>query len=157
MTEPEPMNLPPRSSTSAEPICMPSKLKSPTPLEGLQSQSSSSSNSYPVTTSSSSFSSLMSNPLAARISFQTFTNLLPSWSTSRSLAGSCQVVPYSSSASQSQDHLSSMTDPAVFEKRGPRFVSKEKQLEKLRSRLEKKDINGDVSACNSCQDHALFV
>jgi hypothetical protein len=148
------MNLLPRSSVSAEANRMPSILS---PLENFQSRSSSPLNSYPVTTSSS-FSSFMSNPLAARISFQTFTNLLPSsWSVSRSLAGPYEVIPNSSSASRSQDRLLPTTDPAVVEKRGPRFVSKEKQLEKLRSRLEGMSINGGVSSCNSCQDHTLFV
>jgi len=131
---------------------MPSILKSP--LESLQSQSSSPPNSHPVATTSS-FSSFMSNPLGA--SFQTFTNLLPSsWGGSRSPVGSYEVLPDSSSTSRSQDRLQSTSVPTV-EKRGPRFVSKEKQLEKLRSRLEGKDINGDVSSCNSCQDRTLFV
>lgn len=121
-------------------------------------QDSVSSNHYPNTTSSSSFTSIMSNPLAARISFQTFTNLLPSsWSTSRSLAGSCQAMPTGLSTSLGHDQKSSTRDTVTVGKRGPRFVSKEKQLEKLRSRLERKDVKSDVGACNSCQDQALFV
>jgi len=86
----------------------------------------------------------MSTPLAARISFQTFTNLLPSWGASPSSIGSCQRTPDTSCKSSNHDQSSG--GPVVMEKREPRFVSKEKQLEKLRSRLKGQDINGDFGA-----------
>jgi len=100
-----------------------------------------------IATSSNSFISLMSTPLAGRISFQTFTNLLPSsWSASPSLAGSYQVTPDGSCKSLNHDQISAVGGPAMAEKREPRFVSKEKQLEKLRSRMRRKDVTGDFGA-----------
>jgi hypothetical protein len=123
-----------------------------------QSSNLSSSNNHPITASSSSFTSLISNPLAARISFQTFTNLLPSsWSASRTIPGSCASLTDSSSRSRNYDQLPITTGRVVVEKREPRFVSKETQLAKLRDRLERTNVNGDVGACSYCHDQALLI
>lgn len=88
----------------------------------------------------------------AQLSFQTFTNFIPlPWSASRSRT---QVIPESSSVSSRNtggEQSSFVKRSIVSEKRGPRFVSKERQLEKLRSRLEQEQVQSmgkraDVSA-----------
>lgn len=84
----------------------------------------------------------MSSPFAARISFQTFTNFIPfAWSSTSSSPS--QAIPKSSSTSSSDvgDELCSFAKkPIVLEKREPRFVSKERQLERLKSRLDQEQL-----------------
>jgi len=97
-----------------------------------------------------SISSIISSPLSTRISLRTFTNLVPvSWS---------QSVPTPSLS----------TGKNVRVPRGPgqhflkrNFVSREKQLEKLRNRLEHENpskLKTSVSVrCSRCDDEVLTL
>jgi len=104
-------------------------------------------------TSSSPFSSIMSSPLAARLSFQTFTNFIPlSWSATTA------VVPPPTLASA--EHVSiaarAVRREDVNVKRG--YVSKESQLAKLRSRLEHEGQGIKAhDVCRKCEDDAVFL
>lgn len=96
--------------------------------------------------SSSPFSSIMSSPLAARLSFQTFTNFIPlSWSATTA------VTPPPSMASAEPEEVA-----ATPVRRG--YVSKESQLEKLRSRLEREGQGVRAhDVCRKCEDDAVLL
>jgi hypothetical protein len=115
---------------------------------------------------SSSFSSIMSSPLAARISIQTLTDFIPAtWSFRRHNA--------ESAASPSPDPRRltlTMANSEHAPERGPfpvdvarnrGYVSKEKQLEKLRSRLERDGtlkLKTSVNVCcKKCDDEVVFL
>ncbi|KAG5644924.1 hypothetical protein DXG03_007389 [Asterophora parasitica] len=114
-----------------------------------------------ATIPSSSFSSIMTSPLSARLTFQTFTNFIPmSWSQvsappppvdGESAPKTRGILPPTESASQQHAQTPS--------KRG--FVSKEKQLEKLRSRLEREGtmkMKTSVTAwCDNCDEEAVAL
>jgi hypothetical protein len=115
---------------------------------------------------SSSFSSIMSSPLSTRISFQTLTNFIPvSWSPRNhnvEPAASSSLVSRSLNSSivsneRAPEHCCLPVD--VLRKRG--YVSKEKQLEKLRSRLERdgaSKMRTSVSLyCKKCDDEMVFL
>ncbi|KAG6820171.1 hypothetical protein H0H93_004434 [Arthromyces matolae] len=112
---------------------------------------------------SSSISSIMTSPLSSRISFESFTNFIPfSWS-QRNIASGAPTTHVSDSVQADDDVPSSrevFQAPAVAPvKRG--FVSKEKQLEKLRSRLKQENLaKADVSfsaGCKKCDIHRDIV
>ncbi|KAJ7638483.1 hypothetical protein FB45DRAFT_903013 [Roridomyces roridus] len=90
---------------------------------------------------SSSFSSLMSSPLAGRLSFQTFTNYIPSWGTTPPRG------PHGDAAGHDSRAAASPAGPA---KRG--FVSKQSQLERLKNRLELEARGG-----KKLDDDAVFL
>ncbi|KAF9224338.1 hypothetical protein BS17DRAFT_703418 [Gyrodon lividus] len=108
---------------------------------------------------STSLSSIMSSPLAARLSFQKLSDFIPSsWAPGAAAAASCIFSSSSSNmsvdAAESAPLLSNAGNctprPAEW-----RFVSKDKQLEKLRNRLSFERKNGMVpcstmSACKGC-------
>ncbi|KAJ7755658.1 hypothetical protein DFH07DRAFT_920323 [Mycena maculata] len=100
------------------------------------SAASSNSSSVPV---SSSFSSIMSSPLTGRLSFQTLTNYIPSW-------GMTPVAGHDSGP---------VVPPAGTVKRG--FVSKQSQLERLKSRLELESLEGRSAVGRKCEDDAVFL
>ena len=105
---------------------------------------------------SSSLSSIMFNPLAARSPFQKLSHFITfSW-TPGAAAVASYIVPSSSSSSSVEaaattaSLLSGTTRPAQR-----KFISKAKQLEKLRSRLSLEKKNGIlpcsmVGACKGC-------
>ncbi|KAF9468843.1 hypothetical protein BDZ94DRAFT_1279379 [Collybia nuda] len=118
----------------------------------------------PIATS---FSSIMTSPLSGRLSFQTLTNFIPiPWSTS--ISGFTPASSTGNTAHYSQcpasDSLSTIpllqAMPAVIpHKRG--YVSKEKQLEKLRGRFEREGSMKmrtfiDV-CCQKCDDETVFL
>jgi len=95
----------------------------------------------PSVLASTSFSSIMSSPLAGRLSFQTLTNYIPSWGTTPRdglRQDSKHVVP-----------------PAGTVKRG--FVSKQSQLERLKNRLERESLEGRSVMGRKCDDDAVFL
>jgi len=99
----------------------------------------------PSVAASSSFSSIMSSPLAGRLSFQTITNYIPSWG----------MTPPSGTLSAAIGHDSgSMAPPAGLVKRG--FVSKQSQLERLKTRLERETMEGRSVGIKS-SDEAIFL
>ncbi|KAJ7162582.1 hypothetical protein C8R43DRAFT_990799 [Mycena crocata] len=109
------------------------------------SAASSSSNS-PLVPASSSFSSIMSSPLAGRLSFQTLTNYIPSWGMTP------PRVPQSDAAGHDSR---SVAPPAGTVKRG--FVSKQSQLERLKSRLERESLEGRGAVGMRCDEVAVFL
>lgn len=95
---------------------------------------------------SSSFSSLMSSPLAGRLSFQTLTNYIPSWG----------MTPSRGPQSDAAGHDSRpVVPPAGTVKRG--FVSKQSQLERLKSRLERESLETRSAAAKKSDDDAVFL
>jgi len=90
----------------------------------------------------SSFSSMMSSPLAGRLSFQTLTNFIPSWGP---LGTQFDASGHDSAASASQ---------VGTPKRG--YVSKQTQLERLKSRLERETL-GARTAAEKKSDDAVFL
>ncbi|KAJ7667652.1 hypothetical protein DFH06DRAFT_1039559 [Mycena polygramma] len=102
-----------------------------------------SSNSSSALASSSSFSSLMSSPLA---SFQTLTNYIPSWG----------MTPQRGSQSDAAGHDSTaVSSPAGTVKRG--YVSKQSQLERLKSRLEREGLEGRSSVGKKSDSDGVFI
>jgi hypothetical protein len=129
--------------------------------------SSSSICQYPhAQATSTSLSPIMSSPLAARLSFQTLSNFIPlSWTPGAAAVALC-IIPSSSSdisvdAAQSAPLLSDAggSTPRLAERK---FVSKNKQMEKLRSRLSFERRNGIapcsmVSACKGCSAGDVYL
>ncbi|KAG6919315.1 hypothetical protein DXG01_007448 [Tephrocybe rancida] len=110
--------------------------------------------------SSSSFSSMMTSPLSSRISLQSFTNFIPlSWS-QRSIAPAAPI-PNNTESVQKASNVLPLREaaPVTPLKRG--FVSKEKQLDKLRCRLERENpvkVRTSVSiSCRKCDDDDAVV
>jgi hypothetical protein len=109
-----------------------------------QNQNQTSSNHAP------SFSSILSSPLATRLS--TFTNYMSlSWAPPASQSGvaALRLIP---SRSSNEDQ-GTRVQTAVESKK---YVSKENQLEKLRSRLCQ-ETRGPVDFCRSCGDKVVFL
>ncbi|OJA07685.1 hypothetical protein AZE42_01879 [Rhizopogon vesiculosus] len=113
------------------------------------------------------FSSIMSSPLAARFSFQTFSNFIPlSWSPGAAAVSSRTTPSISISSSGDGDaaeavSLFASACPGVRRSAERRFVSRDQQLEKLRNRLGD-DHNGiehclAVNACGSCKNANIFL
>lgn len=91
---------------------------------------------------SSSFASLMPSPIASRLSFQTFTNFIPlSWSP----RPKAETSPIATT-------LAGELGASQIQKRG--YVSKEAQLEKLKTRLlREQDMTRIVSdVCKKCNE-----
>lgn len=124
--------------------------------------------------SASSFSSIVSSPLSSRISFQTLTNFIPvSWSprlrTKESAAPPSLIAPSSNSSIASSEHAQQL-GPLFYSRTPTRcpvdvpqkrsYVSKEKQLEKLRNLLE---CNGAIKTtsfgiyCKKCDDEEVCL
>ncbi|KAG1863665.1 hypothetical protein F4604DRAFT_1784463 [Suillus subluteus] len=113
--------------------------------------------------STSSLSSIMSSPLAARISFQTLSNFIPlSWT-----PGAAAVVSRTTPRT-STDDAAEATSPFISACPGVRrlierrFVSRDQQLEKLRNRLGNNHINGigrclAVAPCGACKGADIFL
>lgn len=113
----------------------------------------------------SSLSSIMSNPLAARLPFQKLSNFISSWTPGATAVALCSNPSSSGSpsveAADSAASLSGIYNGAT----GPaqrRFVSKAKQLEKLRSRFSLEEKNGmtpcsTVSACKGCSARDVYL
>jgi len=133
-----------------------------------------SSHALSVGLSTSSFSSIMSSPLSSRISFQTLTNFIPvSWSPrnrTKEHPSPLSITPNSSSsvvrserAPQGGSLLYSGTPGRcpVDVPRKRSYVSKEKQLEKLRNRLERdgaiKTRTSFSVYCKKCDDEEVFL
>ncbi|KAG2031550.1 hypothetical protein BDR03DRAFT_927889 [Suillus americanus] len=113
--------------------------------------------------STSSLSSIMSSPLAARISFQTLSNFIPlSW-TPGAAAVASRTTPRTST-----DDVAEAASPFTSACPGVRcsierrFVSRDQQLEKLRNRLGNYHINGigrclAVAPCCACKGTDVFL
>ncbi|KAJ7122797.1 hypothetical protein C8R44DRAFT_784570 [Mycena epipterygia] len=115
------------------------------PTEETPRPNAASSNSSSVLASTS-FSSIMSSPLAGRLSFQTLTNYIPSWG----------MTPPRGTQSDAPGHDSRpVAPPAGTMKRG--FVSKQSQLERLKSRLEQESLEGRSAMGRKCDDDAVFL
>jgi len=105
----------------------------------------------------SSLSSILSSPLA------TFTNFIPlSWSPRAcqpgAAAAALRLLPDSSNRSSNatfddQDNKGTRGGIGIEKKK---YVSKENQLEKLRSRLAK-EMRGPVDICRSCGDEGVLM
>ncbi|KAH0587135.1 hypothetical protein H2248_005950 [Termitomyces sp. 'cryptogamus'] len=109
----------------------------------------------------SSFSSIMTSPLSSRILFPSFTNLISlSWS-QRNIApeASAVVVGGTQKADSVLDSRGVAQARSNPSKRG--FVSKEKQLEKLRCRLEQENpakVKSSISVwCKNCDDGQVVL
>ncbi|KIK99714.1 hypothetical protein PAXRUDRAFT_30357 [Paxillus rubicundulus Ve08.2h10] len=110
----------------------------------------------------------MSSPLAARLSFQTLSNFIPlSWTPGAAAVAVASCIIPSSSGNTSVDAAESApllsdagsSTPRPVERR---FVSKDKQMEKLRSRLSFERRNGTtpcsmVSACKGCSPGGVYL
>lgn len=109
------------------------------------------------TSISSSITSIMTSPITSRISLQSFSSYMPlSWSSPSPRApSSLCIVPESSSSSAS--NASSDGDVAML----PRgYVSKEVQLEKLKTRLYRERAmirNPPFDACKRCDGEAVYL
>ncbi|KAJ7688380.1 hypothetical protein B0H17DRAFT_1202936 [Mycena rosella] len=103
-----------------------------------------SSSNSPSVLASTSFSSIMSSPLAGRLSFQTLTNYIPSWG----------MTPRSAQSDTAGYDLRPAA-PAGTVKRG--FVSKQSQLERLKNRLERETLEGRSVIGRNCDDDAVFL
>ncbi|KAH7888077.1 hypothetical protein F5I97DRAFT_1936078 [Phlebopus sp. FC_14] len=112
---------------------------------------------------STSLSFFMSSPLSARLSFRKLSNYIPlSWTPGAAAVSSC-IVPSSMSVDLAEsDPL--LSDHGVDTGRPTerKFVSKDKQLEKLRSRLSLEREYGDglcsvVSPCKGCRVGEVFL
>jgi len=99
----------------------------------------------PSLITSSSFSSIMSSPLVGRLSFQTLTNYIPSWG----------MTPPRSQTNAAGHESRAVASPAGTVKRG--FVSKQSQLERLKSRLEQESLEGRSAAVKKRDDDAAFL
>ncbi|KAG2053542.1 hypothetical protein BDR06DRAFT_989805 [Suillus hirtellus] len=116
--------------------------------------------------STSSLSSIMHSPLAARFSFQTLSNFIPlSW-TPGAAAIVSRTVPGTSvgSAGDVAEAASSFSSacPSVQRSIERRFVSRDQQLEKLRNRLGNNHINGierclAVAPCGAGKGANIFL
>lgn len=116
---------------------------------------------------SSSFSSIISSPLSARISLQTLANFIPAAWSPRSQPVPLPFITPNSSPSTADSERAVESDPRPYietqrvplvvpQKRG--YVSKEKQLEKLRSRLEREGVKiSPYVHCKKCDDEAVFL
>lgn len=116
--------------------------------------------------STSSLSSIMSSPLAARFSFQTLSNFIPlSW-TPGAAAVASRTTPNTSASSI--DDVAEATSPFTSDCPGVRrsierrFVSRDQQLEKLKNRLGNNHINGigrclTVAPCGACKGADIFM
>jgi len=106
--------------------------------------------------------SSMPNPLAARLSFQTFTNFIPLPWASR---GARTPPTLSSTGLSSATHsaASSASDDTVVlpRKSAGGFVSREKQLRKLRTRMEVEGVVAMKSRvqvqCKKCDGELVFI
>ncbi|KAF7355017.1 hypothetical protein MSAN_01417200 [Mycena sanguinolenta] len=109
---------------------------------GPSAASCSNTSSVPV---SSSFSSIMSSPLAGRLSFQTLTNYIPSWGMTQ--------APLSDAAGHNSSGVTA--SPAGTVKRG--YVSKQSQLERLKSRLEREGLDTRSAIGKKSDSNAVFL
>lgn len=133
------------------------------------SPSSHSTSAVPAGSSNfSSFSSIMSSPLSARLSFQTLTNFIPvAWSprshnmespaSLSHVTSSSEHAPERGTPFYSGTHARRPMD--VPRKRG--YVSKEKQLEKLRNLLECDGVEKMRTSvnvhCKRCDEEVVFL
>ncbi|KAJ7477090.1 hypothetical protein B0H11DRAFT_2029628 [Mycena galericulata] len=104
------------------------------------------SNSSSSAAPSSSFSSLMSSPLAGRLSFQTLTNYIPSWG----------MTPPRGPLSDAAGHDSrpGVTSAGTVKRA---FVSKKSQLERLKTRLERESLEARIALGKQSEDDAVFL
>lgn len=113
--------------------------------------------------STSSLSSIMSSPLAARISFQTLSNFIPlSWTPGAATVAS-RTTPRTSTddVAEAASPFTSAR-PGVRRSNERRFVSRDQQLEKLKNRLGNNYINGighclAVAPCGACKGANIFL
>ncbi|KAH7916712.1 hypothetical protein BJ138DRAFT_995052 [Hygrophoropsis aurantiaca] len=118
---------------------------------------------YPIA-SSSSLSSIMSSPLAARLSFQTLSNFIPlSWTPGAAAVVACIAPSHSSEPSLSatlSTPLASDIGSSIRSSTERKHVSRDKQLEKLRRQLDHDHRTGSrclaVHACNCCHGGDVF-
>lgn len=95
---------------------------------------------------SPSFSSIMSSPLAGRLSFQTLTNYIPSWG----------MTPTRGPQNDAAGHdPRAVASPAGTVKRG--YISRQGQLERLKSRLERESLEGRSTAGKKSDSNAVFL
>lgn len=116
--------------------------------------------------STSSLSSIMSSPLAARFSFQTLSNFIPlSW-TPGAAAVASHTTPNTSV--NSMDDVAEAASPFTSDYPGirrsteRRFISRDQQLEKLKNRLGNNHIDGigrclAVAPCGACKGADIFM
>lgn len=88
----------------------------------------------------------MSSPLAGRLSFQTLTNYIPSWGMTPPRG------PQDDAAGQDSRAVAS---PAGTVKRG--YVSKQSQLERLKSRLEREGLEGRSAVGKKSESDGVFI
>ena len=123
----------------------------------IKSQSSVSSN-----TSSSSLTSIMSSPLSGRLSFQTLTNFIPlSWSSSVNEESRTAAPSHSHRATDSvSDHTVGPVD-VVRPPRAGAYVSREKQLRLLKSRMEAERVVATTGftngLCGRCDRDLVLI
>jgi hypothetical protein len=138
----------------------------PVPQGRLPHSSSPPASAAPVA-SSSSFSSIMSSPLSARLTFQTLTNFIPlSWGPATRTASSdfstgSNIHDSERSISGSHSTIPSLQAMPADTPRKRGYVAKEKQLEKLKSRFEREGtmkMRTTVNVCcEKCDDKAVCL
>jgi hypothetical protein len=89
----------------------------------------------------------MSSPLAGRLSFQTLTNYIPSWGMTQ--------TPGPSSDAAGHNSTRAVAAPAGTVKRG--YVSKQSQLERLKSRLEREGHEGRGALVRRSDSDGVFL
>lgn len=112
-------------------------------------------------TSSSSISSVMSSPLSGRLSFQTFTNFIPlSWGSSVNEAPTTTSSHSHSATERVSDHAVSPVN-VVLSRRAGGYVSREKQLRLLKTRMELEGVVAMTSfanvQCKKCDKELVFI
>lgn len=105
-----------------------------------------------------------SSPLSSRLSFQTITNFIPlSWA---SRSATSDIAPTSSTAPSMAIHsaASSVSDDTIvapLKAGGVGFVSREKQLRKLKARMELEGVVAMKSLvhvqCKKCNGELVFI
>jgi hypothetical protein len=154
------VHAPLRSPSVTTPVLSPSKMKQVSSAPILTNIKQDTQTSSPH---ASSFSSILTSPLATRLS--TFTNYIPlSWAPRASQPGAAAaalcLIPDGSIRSNNapfddQTNNKNTTGRAIVEDK-TKYVSKEDQLEKLRSRLAQ-EMKGTSVICRSCGDDAVFL
>lgn len=115
----------------------------------------------------SSLSSILSAPLAARLSFQTFTNFIPMpWASKDAPVSSDLTSSDRCDAGAITNQRQTMRmgmpprkeAPSVPLKRG--YVPRERQLAKLRLRMQREGTSGtgtSFDVCKKCDDEVIFL
>lgn len=113
-------------------------------------------------TSSASISSIKSSPLSGRMSFQTLTNFIPlPWASRVNEASHTAASSHSHSATDSASDLTIRPVDVLPPRRTGVFVSREKQLRLLKTRMETEHVVATTSfingLCRRCDGDLVHI